>query len=98
MTTTTIHSVPISAFIQYSSHPVPMLCSSGTNVCAHPVPMLYSSNTYLCARLVPDIVRNFGMLLEENWRHGFCPEQCLPVDTCVTIHPYHMCGPPSQGK
>jgi hypothetical protein len=69
MTTTPIHLVPVSAFIQYSSRLVPMLCSSGTNV----VLVRY----HFCARLVLDIVQNFGMLLEENRGHGFCPERRL---------------------
>jgi hypothetical protein len=65
MTTTHIHLVPISAFIQYSARRVPMLCSS---------------STHLCARLIPNIIQNFGMLQEENQGHGFCLERRLHVD------------------
>jgi hypothetical protein len=60
--------------------------------------MLCSSGTYFCASPVLEIIRNFGMLLEENRGHGFCPDRRLHVEMKVIIHPYHTCGPPAQGE
>jgi hypothetical protein len=91
MTTTPIHLVPISAFIQYSARLVPMLCSSGTNV------VLVRYQHQQPSRPVLDIVQNFGMLLEENRGHGFCPERRLHVEnesefTHITRVDLHLRG------
>jgi hypothetical protein len=76
-----------------STHPV-LECSRN-----HPVPECSrSSGTSINNSLVLEIIQKFEMLLEENRGHGFCPERRLHANMCVIIHPYHTCGPPSQGE
>jgi hypothetical protein len=101
--TTPTHPVPISVFIWYSIHLVPISTLVRYQCCARPIPIfvlflylfLCYFCTYFCAIPVPDIVWKFGMLLEENQGLEFCTEQRRHVDEWVRIHPTHMCGLPS---
>jgi hypothetical protein len=87
------YSHSISSGTHNSSYPVPE-CSRN-----HPVPKCYrSSGTNINNHLVLDYSRKFGMFLEENRGHGFCPERLQHVDACVRIHPARICGPPDKGE